>query len=576
MALLKPQSLTDVYVPTFEMMVDDRKLETSLAKSIMDITVTEHLTGPNSFSFRLNDPKLALIDEKKGPFTEGTRVDITLGFVGNTRKMIVGEISALTADLPSSGPATVEVQGFDKFHGLTRGTVYRQFGGESPDSGLRDSEIVAQIASEMHLQFVIEKKTPARESPRIQNNQTNYEFLQELAKENDCLVKVDSGTIYFGRKLPERPDTIRLEWGKTLLNFSPRLSTAGLVNEVVVRGWDQTQQQPISVSVKRDPKKPGSMSQAGLNQISKGSGGRSQRVIDVPVSSFVEAEAIAHSILRNQQVTAVAGRGTSLGNPAMRAGAKLELSGIGRFAGSYFITTVTHTIGGNGYLTSFEVNTESSTSAPDSPDALGSSSGRERRSAMSVMVGLVLDNQDPAGLGRVRINLPGASDKEIGHWARVAAPMAGDGRGMFFLPEKDDEVLVAFEQGDITRPYVLGALWNGQDKPPESNSDGQNNLRLIKSRSGHLIRLDDSVGAEKIEIIDKSGANSVTVDTAGNTILIKSAQDVVIEAPQGKISLSAQSIEMNSTKDTKVEAQTSMDLKANATMTIKGQRVNIN
>ena len=151
MALLKPQSLTDVYVPTFEMTVGDRKLETSLAKSIMEITVTEHLTGPNSFSFRLNDPKLALIDEKKGPFTEGTRVEIDLGFVGNTRKMIVGEISALTADLPSSGPATVEVQGFDLFHGLTRGTVYRQFGGESPDSGLRDSEIVSQIASEMQL-----------------------------------------------------------------------------------------------------------------------------------------------------------------------------------------------------------------------------------------------------------------------------------------------------------------------------------------------------------------------------------------------------------------------------------------
>ena len=113
------------------------------------------MTGPNSFSFRLNDPKLALIDEKKGPFTEGTRVEINLGFVGKTRKMIVGEISALTADLPSSGPATVEVQGFDLFHGLTRGTVYRQFGGDSsPDSGLRDSEIVSRIAAEMQLQAI--------------------------------------------------------------------------------------------------------------------------------------------------------------------------------------------------------------------------------------------------------------------------------------------------------------------------------------------------------------------------------------------------------------------------------------
>jgi phage protein D/phage baseplate assembly protein gpV len=572
MALLQP--LPDVYVPTFEMTVGNRRLETSIAKSIMGITVTEHLSGPNSFSFRLNDPKLALIDEKKGPFTEGTRVEIDLGFVGKTRKMIVGEISALTADLPSSGPAAVEVQGFDYFHGLHRGTVYRQFGGESPDSGLRDSEIVSQIAAEMQLQPIVER-TPERTSPRIQNNKTNLAFLQELAQENDYFVKVDSGAIYFGSRPPQRPDTIRLEWGKNLLSFSPRLSTAGLVNEVVVRGWDQVRKQRILVNVKRDATKLAPISQAGLKQISKGSGGRSQRVIDVPVSSFLEAKAIANSILRNQQVTAVAGSGTCLGDPAIRVGAKLELRGVGRFAGSYFITRVTHTIGESGYLTSFEVNTDASAGGADSPDSLGYSSSPERRHAMSVVVGLVLDNQDPNGLGRVKINLPGLSEDETGHWARVASPMAGGGRGMFFLPEKNDEVLVAFEQGDITRPYVLGALWNGKDKPPESNADGQNNLRLIKSRSGHLVRFDDTAGAEKIEIIDKSGENSVTIDTISNTISIKSAQDVVIEAPRGKISLSARSVEVKSTADTNIEAQT-MDLKANATMTIKGQRVNIN
>ncbi len=357
------------------------------------------------------------------------------------------------------------------------------------------------------------------------------------------------------------------------MSFSPRLSTAGLVNEVVVRGWDQIRKQRILVNVKRDPTQL-PISPAGLKQISKGAGGRSQRVIDVPVSSFPEAKAIADSILRNQQVTAVAGSGTCLGNPAIRVGAKLELSGVGRFAGSYFVTKVTHTIGESGYLTSFEVNTAAS-SGPDSPDALGNASGPERRSAVSVVVGLVVDNQDPNGLGRVKINLPGLSEDETGHWARVASPMAGGGRGMFFLPEKNDEVLVAFEQGDITRPYILGALWNGKDKPPESNADGQNNLRLIKSRSGHLVRFDDTAGAEKIEIIDQSGENSVTVDTISNTISIKSAQDVVIEAPRGKISLSAMSVELKSTADTNIEAQT-MDLKATATMTIKGQRVNIN
>ena len=566
------QSLINVYVPAFEITVGNRKLDTSIAKSIMAISVTEHSSGASSFSFQLNDPNLALIDEKKGPFTEGTRIEIDLGFVDNTRKMIIGEISAISADLPGSGPVVVEVQGFDYFHRLSRGTVYRQFGGETPESQVSDSEIVSQIASEMQLQAVV-AKARAPVSLRIQKNESNLDFLQRLAHLNGYVVKGDSDTIYFGP--PRTPETIQLEWRKDLVNFSPRLSTAGLVNEVVVRGWDQVRKQRILANQKRDATKSLSLSSAGLEQISKGSGGRSQRVMDVPVSSFLEAEAIAENTLRNQQVTAVAGSGTCLGNPLIRAGGKLELSGIGRFTGTYSITRVTHTIGEGGYMASFEVNNGPATSAPDSAEGFGPS-GPARRSDGSVVVGLVLDNQDPDGLGRVKINLPGLSEDESGYWARLASPMAGGGRGMFFLPEQNDEVLVAFEQGDITRPYIVGALWNGEDKPPQSNSDGQNNVRLIRSRSGHSVRFDDSAGAEKIEIIDKSGENSVTIDTLSNSISIKSAQDIVIEAPNGKISLRAKNVEVKSTTETNVEAQTSLDLKAGATMTIKGQRVNIN
>ena len=154
--------------------------------------------------------------------------------------------------------------------------------------------------------------------------------------------------------------------------------------------------------------------------------------------------------------------------------------------------------------------------------------------------------------------------------------MAGADRGTFFLPEVDDEVLVAFEHGDLARPYVLGGLWNGQDKPPETNADGKNNLRLVKSRSGHLIRLDDTDGAEKIEIIDKSGGNSITIDTANNAITITSAADVTIDAPQGTLKLSAQTIEIASSAKTEVKAQGNLTLEASGNTTIKGAMVNIN
>src|SRR5689334_2824184 len=93
-----------------------------------------------------------------------------------------------------------------------------------------------------------------------------------------------------------------------------------------------------------------------------------------------------------------------------------------------------------------------------------------------VVVGVVTNIQDDQGLGRVKVKFPWLSDTDESHWARVAVPMAGHQRGFYFLPEVDDEVLVAFEHGSADYPYILGALWNGKDEPPASNGDGKNNL----------------------------------------------------------------------------------------------------
>jgi uncharacterized protein involved in type VI secretion and phage assembly len=192
-----------------------------------------------------------------------------------------------------------------------------------------------------------------------------------------------------------------------------------------------------------------------------------------------------------------------------------------------------------------------------------------------VAVGVVTNNQDPDGLGRVKVRFPWLSDEDESHWARVLTPMAGNQRGLYFLPEVDDEVLVAFQHGDIHFPYILGALWNGKDKPPESN-DGANNLRTIKSRSGHIIRLDDTDGAEKIEIIDKSKKNSIIVNTAENTITIVADADITIRSASSKLILEGNGIEMKSQAGVKVEASQGMELKAGSQLNIKGSVVNIN
>jgi phage baseplate assembly protein V len=193
-----------------------------------------------------------------------------------------------------------------------------------------------------------------------------------------------------------------------------------------------------------------------------------------------------------------------------------------------------------------------------------------------VVVGIVTNNQDPDGMHRVKVKFPWLSKDVESNWARVAAPMTGNDRGAYFLPEVDDEVVVAFEHGQVDHPFVVGSLWNGKDTAPESNSDGQNNHRTIKSRSGHVLRFNDKAGGETIEIIDRTGNNKIIIDSAANTITIEAQSDITIKSVMGKLTMQANGIEMKSQLGVSVEATTSMDLKANAVVTVKGAMIRLN
>lgn len=192
-----------------------------------------------------------------------------------------------------------------------------------------------------------------------------------------------------------------------------------------------------------------------------------------------------------------------------------------------------------------------------------------------VVIGLVTNSEDPEKLGRVKVKYPWLSETDESNWARIATPMAGKERGFFFPPEVDDEVLIAFEQGDTRFPYVVGSLWNGKDAPPVVN-DGKSNLRMIKSRSGHIIQFNDENGKETIEIIDKSTKNKITIDTSSNTISITSEADIELSAPKGKITLDAQTLAFKSKDATKIESGSNLDIKASAKLTCKGAIINLN
>jgi uncharacterized protein involved in type VI secretion and phage assembly len=132
-----------------------------------------------------------------------------------------------------------------------------------------------------------------------------------------------------------------------------------------------------------------------------------------------------------------------------------------------------------------------------------------------VVVGVVTNNQDPEKMGRVKVRFPWLNETDESHWARVATLMAGKDRGTWFLPEVDDEVLVAFGHGDVRFPYVVGALWNGVDTPPRDNDDGKNNERVVKSRLGHELIFGDEGGKGRWRLRRRPATKSCSTTPRG-------------------------------------------------------------
>lgn len=166
---------------------------------------------------------------------------------------------------------------------------------------------------------------------------------------------------------------------------------------------------------------------------------------------------------------------------------------------------------------------------------------------------LVMDISDPDGQGRVKVSLPWSPDGSGARyeaWARLATFMGGNNRGSWFIPDVNDEVLVSFAAGDPRWPFVLGSLWNGSDSPPQSmDGAGNNNLKVLRSRNGVKVTLDDQNGQEKL-IMETPGGQKVTLkdgpgvieiqDSNGNSIKLESA-GITINA-SAKVNISASQV----------------------------------
>lgn len=195
---------------------------------------------------------------------------------------------------------------------------------------------------------------------------------------------------------------------------------------------------------------------------------------------------------------------------------------------------------------------------------------------------------DPKFLGRIKVSFPWLSNQVDSAWARIATAWAGGSRGTYLLPEVGDEVLVAFRHGDLKHPYIIGFLWNDEDRPPElspllerrelksktghsiifDDFEGLQGLTL-KSQGGHEIKLDDMVGGMRISITDSSNNLSVVLDTVGGKISVTTeVGEIELKASAGRISLDATAID--------IHAEGALSLKGDGTVSINGAMVRIN
>lgn len=210
----------------------------------------------------------------------------------------------------------------------------------------------------------------------------------------------------------------------------------------------------------------------------------------------------------------------------------------------------------------------------------------DHTSMNGVYSGIVTDNKDPDGNGRVKVKIPVIDEHKEFDWMRSTTFMGGKERGGLFIPEVGDEVLVAFMMGDIAAPIVIGSLWNKEERPPAGNND-KNDIRKIKTRSGHEIIFDDNDQAGKVTVKTKNGhqlemaekekriqlhtANKnhkVVLDEQNGQVTIQSSQTTITMNQKGEIEIKAPKSIKLSGGQVQVEASSMLELKANANVTI--------
>ncbi len=357
------------FAPAFSVQINGQKLSADIEKNITNVSVVDQPGTIDSCSLTVANPYPTLRwthVEKDAPlFSEGNDIQVKLGYVDNLELLFQGKITTTSANFPESGSPTVTIQAQSELYRLSLGTRTQTF------KDVTDKQIVEQFARDNGLTAEVDD-TEITYPYVLQHGKTDLQFLRERAERIDFELLVEGKTLKFRRR--QFTKLYKLVWGHPkqdidpfsttmpLRSFNPTLRTLGQVSRVVVRGQHPTTRAVIEgVATQSNQEHKMGGKQTGPEAAAQALGHSSELVlVNQPVTSQQEAEQLASTLLKDHARKFVTGSGATIGLPKLRTGQLVDIDGLGfRFNGEYYVTQVTHTLGGGGYLTTFAVQRNS-------------------------------------------------------------------------------------------------------------------------------------------------------------------------------------------------------------------------
>jgi phage protein D/phage baseplate assembly protein gpV len=538
------------HVALYTVLVDGSEINEQLMKRVREVRIASYLRLPDVCTLSASFPKGQPGQDEPidgHPFEIGKQLEIRLGARESltTSTLFRGDILTLE---PKFGAGSVEllVRGFDHSHVLQRSRRSVAY------TNMTASDIVQKIASTAGFEANCDPSGDPFDHV-YQHNETDWDFIWRLAERIGFEFYVVDKTANFRAPVTDPP--VELDWPATLHSFSPRVTAVQQVAEVRLLAWNPKTKEEI-LATASEPKQ---IAKIGIERdtIKQAFDGDSNQISTEPVFSQAEGQKLAQALLDKLANGYIAADGVCDGNPSIRAGTTIHVTGVGQsFSGTYRVATATHLLRGGGTYETHFSNSPAHT-------LLGSLSANQGRAqpdvAGQIVVGVVTNNDDPDGMGRVRVRYPTLSSDSEGTWARIATPSAGNGRGLLMMPVVGEEVLVAFEHDDMTRPYVLGSLFNGTDKPGDDllqGKDGSFALEsdkniFMQSKQNYTVRSDGKLRVEVGDNVEEKYKKDWTNEITGKASL-KATQPFEIDG-----------------QDVVIKGQAQINVEGNATVTIK-------